>query len=381
MRILVITPYFHPVIGGSQNYIVGLFSALRALDPKIQVDVLSYNTENVSPVENIAGLTVYRVPALELLRHQFALPNYWSVWCLMRKLKQQHSYDIVNAHTRFFDTAVWTPFAAKYLGAKSILTDHCAAHPSHPDAIVRATAKLADFLSVKLIFPLYDSVTVVSEATKQFLASLGVNYANVISGGIDPKRFGKRLIVPKSLEFLKKTAKNIRVISFIGRLIPAKGVTHFVDAAQKLVTLNPNVLFVIAGGGELSESLRKVTSPGIKIVGALDESGVTALLAKTDVLVHPSSHHEGLPLMVLEAGAAGCAVVATPSGQVRQLLGKTRGVLCEPSAVSIVKQLLPLIKNRQQTKKLGKNLQAHILANYTWPRSARKFRQLISSLS
>jgi glycosyltransferase involved in cell wall biosynthesis len=270
---------------------------------------------------------------------------------------------------------------AKYLGAKSILTDHCAAHPSHPNAVVRTAARLADFLSVKLIFPFYDSITVVSEATKQFVLSHGVKNANVISGGVNPERFSKKFVVPKSLDFLKKTAKNMLVISFIGRLIPAKGLAHFVAAAQQLATLNPNVLFVIAGDGELFKSLQKAASHQIKIVGSLDETGVTALLAKTDILVHPSTHHEGLPLTVLEAGAAGCAVVATPTGQVRQLLGRSRGVLCEPSAVSIVIQLLPLIKNRSLTKKLGKNLQSHILATYTWPRSARKFKQLISSLS
>ncbi len=382
MRILVITPYFQPVIGGSQNYIVGLFAAMRKLDPTIKVDVLTYNTEHVGPEETINGLHVYRVPAFELLKHQFAIPNYWSVLKLLRKLKVQHSYDIVNSHTRFFENSWWTPLAAKYLHAKSILTDHCAAHPSHANRLIRAISKSVDYLAIKLVLPRYDQVTVVSQATKKFLESKGTmgNIA-VISGGVDLVRFEKERTLPSSLAFLKKKTKNTRVISFIGRLIPAKGVGEFLKAAQELSNKKSSLHFVIAGDGELLASLKQTETDQIHVVGALTTKGVTALLQRTDILIHPSIHHEGLPLTILEAGAAGCAVVATEAGQTKQLLGSGRGLVCQPSSDSIVKQCTVLLANRKRAKDMSDKLRQYVHTNYSWQQSAQKFQQLLVKIA
>lgn len=382
MRILVITPYFQPVIGGSQNYILGLFATLRKLDPTIKVDVFTYNTERVLPEEVINGLHVYRVPAFELLKHQFAIPNYWSLFRLLRKLKAQHRYDVINSHTRFFENSWWAPIMAKYLHARSVLTDHCAAHPSHANRCIRAASKAVDYLAIKLVLPRYDQVTVVSQATKEFLKSKGVTkQLQVVSGAVDLARFSRQQLLPRPLAFLKKKTKNTQVITFVGRLIPAKGVAAFVAAAQQLAEKNRSLQFVIAGDGELFDSIKKTETAQIHVVGALDTKGVTALLQRTDIFVHPSTHHEGLPLTILEAGAAACAVLATANGETKQLLGSGRGLVCQPTANSIIKLVSALLANRQQMKHMSKQLKKYVHCQYSWQQSAQKFQQLFAQIN
>ncbi|MBP7875802.1 glycosyltransferase family 4 protein [Candidatus Woesebacteria bacterium] len=374
----MITPYFYPVIGGSQNYIVGLFSALRKIDHTIEVDVITYNTEKTTSEETVEGLHVFRVPAIELLSHQFAIPNYWSLARLIHDLKRNNSYSIVNSHTRFFDNSWWTPIAAKYLHAKSVLTDHCAAHPSHDNYIVRALAKLADHLAIRLIVPWYDQITVVSSATKDFLAAHGVKSPiTIVSGAVDLNRFESKRSLPQSLSFLKTVKKNTAVISFIGRLIPAKGVIHFLEAARLLSKKNRSIEIVVAGDGELFPMISKMAQENIHIVGTLDKDGVTALLQRTDVIVHPSTHHEGLPLTILEAGAAGCAVLATPIGETKSLLSNGRGSFCLPTSQSIADEAGNLLVERKNAKLMGKKLRQHILNQYSWEQSAKIFQQQV----
>lgn len=378
MRILVITPYFQPVVGGSQNYIVGLFRALRQLDRTIQVDVITYNTEKVAAEERIDGLRVYRVPAFEVLRHQFAIPNYCSVLQLVRKLNKQHVYDVVNSHTRFFENTWWAPIVAKYLHTTSILTDHCAAHPSHANRLIRAVSNAIDFLAIKLIIPRYDLVTTVSTATKAFLEKQGVRTPIIIvPGGVNVTKFTKHQPVPRSLTFLRKITKKSIVIAFVGRLISAKGVRQFLTAAQEIAPLYPFMHFVIAGNGELYESVNKSATSQIHVAGALDENGVAALLQRADILVHPSTHHEGLPLTLLEAGAAGCAVIATPVGETKHLLANGRGFICQPTVKSITSRVKSLVTDRKRMRTSAAALQTFVQHNHTWQQSAEKFQHIL----
>lgn len=76
MRILVVTPYFYPHLGGSERYIEQLYSTLIKIDKSIHVDVLTYNVCHVNSIEQRKGMTIYRIPGKELLKDQFAVPNY-----------------------------------------------------------------------------------------------------------------------------------------------------------------------------------------------------------------------------------------------------------------------------------------------------------------
>src|SRR5438045_2237256 len=70
----------------------------------------------------------------------------------------------------------WAPFAARYLKAKAVLTDHCADHPVHPSKFVSFIARYVDKLLIPLIAKFYEVVTVTNQATFNFLRSLGVEW-------------------------------------------------------------------------------------------------------------------------------------------------------------------------------------------------------------
>jgi glycosyltransferase involved in cell wall biosynthesis len=74
-KILVITPFFYPHIGGSERYMEELYLFLRKDHPEIAVDVLCYNTNQVQKEENYQGMTIYRIPCWNILKDQFSLPN------------------------------------------------------------------------------------------------------------------------------------------------------------------------------------------------------------------------------------------------------------------------------------------------------------------
>ncbi|WP_118138407.1 glycosyltransferase family 4 protein [Oceanicella sp. SM1341] len=120
---------------------------------------------------------------------------------------------------------------------------------------------------------------------------------------------------------------------FLGRVGARKGVWELIDALARLPA-SPAWEAVIAGDGALSEARARLRAAGLEarvsLPGWLGPEAVERALAQAHVLVLPS-HDENLPMSVIEAMAAGRAIVATPVGAVEDILlpGET-GLLVPP---------------------------------------------------
>ena len=370
MRILVITPYFYPHPGGSQHYIEELYSALMESNSDIEVDIICYNTEKTKEEERYKNFNVYRVDALEILTDQFALPNYLELISLIKRLKKNHTYQVVNAHTRFFDCSWWTPYIAKYLNAKSILTDHCAHHPVHDSKLVSGIVRVVDRILTPLIAKKYDEITVTNKATQKFFKNLTGSSSRIIYPGL-PQVDNKKSKI--------NIDKNKILVGFVGRMISSKNPGLVVLAAQNITKKYPSVDFYLAGDGPLLPQLKQDDNSQIKFLGKLSRERLQKLLKKTDILVHPSQHHEGLPLTLLEAGIANCAVIATDQGGTKEIIkNKKTGIIIKPNKKELIQTLEKLIKNSNLRQRLSKNLNIKVKKEFSWKKSADEFINLIS---
>lgn len=119
---------------------------------------------------------------------------------------------------------------------------------------------------------------------------------------------------------VEKKEKNIMEFSYIGRLVIAKGVKLFIDAAQKISESRKDCIFNIAGSyieGD-KEFLQKkdlelaCKNPQIKYHGKIDDVR-SFLMDHTDCLVFPSYYREGVPRCLLEGAAMVCPLIASNS--------------------------------------------------------------------
>ena len=103
-------------------------------------------------------------------------------------------------------------------------------------------------------------------------------------------------------------------VLFLSNMIPSKGYGLLAEAARRL---RHDVDLVFAGAwadhDERAAFERRLRDLDLdaRVVGAVDAAATRTLLRDASVLAFPSTYpHESLPLAVLEAKAAGCAVVA-----------------------------------------------------------------------
>lgn len=384
MKVLLISSYFYPHQGGSQQYMEELYHNLMKIDSLVQVDVVCYNTDKTKKVEQYRGFTIYRVPSVQILPGQFALPNYLSLIWTIFKLSQKHSYDIVHSNTRFFDHSWWAPIVARLLGAKAVLTDHCASHPVYPSKPLILFIKLLDKFTTSITSRFYDLVMVTNNSTKHFVQSIGMRNPVIIYGGVDTEFFNprKRDKVRSIPNIEKRFSDREIVITFLGRMIETKGPNLLMEAARALVKEYKHVYFIFAGNGGIYQKLNHGTQPErVYFMGALNKEQVAKLLANTDIFVHPSIHHEGFPNAILEAGASGCAVIATDKGGTRELIinGNT-GLLVKPSAKSLYTALVSLIENIGRRDELGDNLHKKIEKEFDWKNIAGEFKNVLDQI-
>jgi L-malate glycosyltransferase len=358
-RIVIITPFFYPHIGGSQQYMEELYAALLKTTPELQVDVLCYNTDNVQREEEYKGMHIYRLSCWNILPGQFSLPNPFALFRFFSKYGKQ--YDLFHCSTRFFDSSWWAVIYAKLTGKKIVLTDHCAATPVHANPVIYAITWLVDRLTGKIFLPFYDKVFVVSHATEHFLKKTFGIYSTVIYAGVDTSLF-------KPID--KSEGKRVKVL-YLGRMIESKGVLDLFAAAQNI----PEADFVFAGPGILNDVLRKKIqtsgSKHIQIVGKLERNAAAEELATADIFVNPSHHSEGIPLTLFQAGACRLAVITTDRGGVSEVIENKRTGLVIPPGREVLQQAIEkLLSDQTERKFLAENLYKEIIAKFTWENSS-----------
>lgn len=118
------------------------------------------------------------------------------------------------------------------------------------------------------------------------------------------------------------------LVLYVGRLVIEKGIRELLQSLQQLASSSITGVFV--GDGPLRAEVRN--APGVVAPGVEPNERVAQYMAAADVLVLPS-YSEGLPTVLVEAGAAGLPVIASSVGGVVELLGSDRGHLVAPAKV------------------------------------------------
>ncbi len=285
LKIAMVSPYDLEVPGGVQGQVRGLAAALGDLGHWVRVLAPGPPAARVG-----AGvLTLGR--SVGLRANGSVAPVSISPLAAARAAREvrRESYDLVHLHEPLAPALNY----GLLLAARQPIVGTF--HRNGPSLWYRALAPLARPALARLAV-----CCAVSESARDNVAALVDGEIEVMFNGIDLERFGP----PGGARSGPPT------VLFVGRHEPRKGLSVLLSAFERLA---PPARLWVAGAGPETAALRRRHPPSDRVVwlGPITDEEKVSRLADADVFCAPSLGGESFGLVLLEAMAAGVALVAT----------------------------------------------------------------------
>jgi glycosyltransferase involved in cell wall biosynthesis len=321
LRVLMVSPQFHPIVGGYERAAWRLSAELSRRGH--EVTVVSERRDSAwPPAEGGEGFRIRRlwcayVPGLHLLSSTWSL----SLFLLLRGRR----YDVWHVH-QYGRLAALTILMGKLLGRPVVLKLMSSASHGIRGALA------GDRWSVFTV-PLHrrvSAVAAVSPETAEEAVTFGIPPGRVylLPNGVDMQAYHVRS--PSERGDLKRRLglAGRSVVLYVGRLSEEKNPDGLLRAwAKALPTLRGDWTLVIVGGGPMQESVQAhVAREGLagSVLMAGWQGDTPDWFGMADIYVS-TSHREGLSNTLLEAMASGLPSVVTRVSGSAHLLGESGG--------------------------------------------------------
>jgi glycosyltransferase involved in cell wall biosynthesis len=375
MKALVVTPYYHPKIGGLENYARQLNIALKTQENWDVVVATSNHNGRGTVTEQVDGMTVHRLGTM-LKFSNTPLNPFWPL--MLRRIIRAEKPDVVVAHSpvpSMADAAALavgrTPFVVFYHAATLLKGD---------DKIFNAIAR---------VYGMYERLTL-GRATRIVAVS------EYVKQGLGRKLQAKTVVVPNAVwdrEIVGRTQPAQNELLFIGSLDRThswKGLEQIVSAVSLYRTqFGGDVHLTVMGDGNHrafyeSQVERLSLTEQVSFVGARTGTEKDAYIRAAKALVlYPTTANDAFPTVMLEAWAKSVPVVAAAIGPIPSLINdNTDGFLVAPASPAALAAKLHDVLAVPSTKlaSVAKTAAARTRARYTWERQAQDFTEIAQEL-
>lgn len=297
MKILQVSSYYPPHLGGQENAVQDLSVQLAAAGHEAHV-LTSVQGGGKRGVSDENGVKVWRMRGREF-GHAPIMP---SLGPALFRLAQTNSVLHLHIGQAFTPEMVW--LVSKLRRRPYIAELHIDFEPSGPAGVLLPLYKR---LVLRRVLRSAEAVVVLNKKTLQLVRkTYGVQgKAVIMSNGIDESYFA--LSRPA---FKRAPPKQLRLL-FVGRLSKQKNVGMLLQA---LASTKRDIHLDIVGDGDERAAILKLIAMhdlrNVTLHGRLDRQAVLAFYRTCDALVMPSLY-EAQPLVLLEAMAARIPIIGT----------------------------------------------------------------------
>lgn len=266
----------------------------------------------------------------------------YSAW-KVRKWLKDGNFDVVHAHEPETPSlGLLSVLAAK---VPVVGTFHAAMAPSK---LRHATSKLVEPVLRRL-----DLRIAVSEEAKRTLVEHHGGDAMILPNGV----FTQAFCHAKPVAAWEGT-EDAPTVVFLGRLDePRKGLPIFAEAAAQVLKTHPHTRFLVAGrgGADSLEALMREHPDAVTLLGEITDEEKASLLKGATAYVAPQTGGESFGIVLVEAMAAGTAVVASDIPAFAAVLddGQAGALFNNEDAQDLANNLVQLLDNPELRKALA----------------------------
>ncbi len=237
--------------------------------------------------------------------------------------------------------------------------------------------------------PVNNWIFVSKDTWRGFGVNVPAHRGEVVYDGIDAPQ-----VTGEDRESVRREfgiAAHEKIIGMVARVAPQKDYVTLARAAQKVLAVFPNARFVVAGDYdgvpahrthyEEIKHLLDEYKIGDRFIFTGFRRDIPRVIAAMDVFVL-CTHHEGLPLVLLEGMAQGLPTLATAVDGIPELItDEANGLLhAHGDDAKLAEHLLKVLDDKAFAKRIGDNARAHVAANFSNERFASNMQNAYRSL-
>ncbi|MEX0616721.1 MAG: glycosyltransferase family 4 protein [Candidatus Woykebacteria bacterium] len=355
IKVMFITPYFPPNIGGVQNYVYNIakgFSKTEGWD----IVIITSTKNNKIEIEKTKDMLIYRLPTLFVFSNTPINP-FW--YFQIKNIIEKEKPDLINAHSP-------VPFMADISVIASGTIPFILTY--HSGTMGKKIFILDLFINIyeKFLFPFTVNrtkrVICSSNFVKTTVMKNFINKSTVVHPGVDTMQFkpGKKENTEKS-------------VLFIGRQksYEMKGLYQLIDAMKMLPDVNLKII------GEKMYTEQK----NIKFLGIKTGNHLVKEIQNSTVLVLASlAHTESFGMVIIEAMACGIPVIGTDIGGIPEtIVNGQDGIIVPPAnSEALASAIRSIVNDPELARRMGKSGYYKVRKEFNWESRIRKTKEIFS---
>jgi glycosyltransferase involved in cell wall biosynthesis len=370
MKILIVTPYFPPHIGGVENYAYNIAKGLKE-DYNWEIVVITSNHEEKKYIEEkIDGIKIYRLPQWFKISNTPVNP----MWLFsIRRILREERPDIINAHS---PVPFISDIAFLIAGKIPLVITYHSGSMIKQSSILNPLIALYELLFLPMLFRKSKKIICYSpdfmrRNLKKYKAK--VNY---IPPGVDKKVF----------KLSKKRSTND--VLFVGRIEKNsdwKGISYLFEAISIVKRIKPDISLRLVGSGDRVEYFKMYAqklgiNKNVKFVGSKINSELALEYQHSKVIVLPSiTESESFGMVLIEAMACKKPVIGSNVGGIPYVIdNEQNGLLVPPKdPQALADAIIKILTNPQLAKKMGEEGYEKVMKSFTWDKQVKKTKELI----
>jgi len=310
------------------------------------------------------------------------LPTYLlSGTVSLARLNLKENFDVVHAH--------WVIPCGPIGAMASLLLNVPMVLSLHGSDVYVSERNRLSAIAARISFRVARSIVACSSDLRARAIRIGApqSKALTVPYGVDVRKFSRHIAGEQSVLAEFSQGRGPLVLS-VGRLVGKKGFEYLVRAIPLILARTPSVRFAIVGDGDDRSRLVKLAhelnvEDRIAFLGAVPWTEVPRYLSACDVFVVPSildssGNIDGLPNTLLEAMAAGKAIVASNVAGIAQTIshGIDGLLVAEKSPAEIADAVTALLSSPDMARQLGESAREKVLNHFSWEGAASAYSRI-----
>ncbi len=358
MRVGIVTNVFYPYPGGVSEHVRQLYGKLTLLGHDVRVVTTSFG-RGTSDVEDHVVRLGRSVP-VPTNGSLYPVALHPRMGRMVREMLAREWFDVLHIHEPFMPflcLAVLREATAPVVG-----TFHANHESPHTYGVFRRVLeRYEDRLARRIA---------VSAAARETIARhIGGDY-EIIPNGVDVEQFS-------TAEPLPEFDDGRLSILFVGRMEPRKGAKFLFQAMSRILDAVPECRLTVVGSGPYTRYYRSFIPASVTyrvdFAGFVSAEMLARYYASADIYCSPATGGESFGIVLVEAMAAGAAIVASDITGYRDVVKHEQtGILVEPeSPDSIAAGVILLAKDGDLRRRLVEDAKREV-GRYSWYRVAAR---------